>query len=308
MTEHKGMWRGGFPTLRGPWLGQSAPGVEAIELRPGVFSPENRVSGITFSPEGDEAFFSLNSPDRASAELMWTRMVREIWARPQAAPFNSEQIDNDIAMSPDGRRLVWRSWRPVPGRPELEEGVSLWASDRTADGWGKPFPIECDGERQAAVYPGIGSSGTLYFSVRTAVIDGEPEYAILKARRLGHQYEAPEPVFAGLSSAADLCVAPDESFLVATIFRLPRFRGQADLHVSFRREDGTWTPLRDLGPAVRTERTEYCPTISADGARLFFCRIDREDPSVPAQTLWIGTGFIHEMRRQAVACSKERST
>jgi len=290
------LWNGPWPSLHGPWLGQEEPSDEAAELCPTVFSAENRISGITFSPAGDEAFLSLNTPDGVSADILWTRMIDGAWLKPEPAPFNSSQIDNDIVMSPDGERLVWRSWRALPGHEEPEKIVCLWASDRIDEGWGDPFPVECNGERQAAVYPGITSEGTLYFSVRTDVVDGEPVYAILSARRQGRQYARPELVIPGLTSAADLCVAPDESFLVATIFREPRFQGQADLHVSFRRSDGTWSMLAVIGLDVRSETTEFCPTISADGQKLFFSRIDRQDRSIPASTWWIRTTFIKAMR------------
>jgi len=113
----------------------------------------------------------------------------------------------------------------LPGHDEPETQVQLWAADRSSEGWDEPIPVECGGKRRAAVYPGITTDGTIYFSVRTAVVDGEPEYAILKARRQGQQYGAPEIVIPNLTSAADLCVAPDAFFLVATIFRQPRFRG-----------------------------------------------------------------------------------
>jgi len=291
-------WTEPMRKLRGPWLGQGEPKPVATEFCADVLGSRLRVSGITFDPSGEEAFFSLNTPDGESADLMETRMVDGVWTNPEAAPFNSDQIDNDISMSPDGKRLIWRSWRPLPGNTDSEKGVSLWAADRGEDGWGEPFPVECGGERKAAVYPGISDDGTLYFSVRVAVVDGEPEYAILRARRAGSQYATPEAVIGGLTSAADLCVAPDESFLVATIFRQPRFKGQADLHVSYQQPDGSWTELFELGDAVRSEITEFCPTISADGTRLFFCRIDREDRSVPARAYWVDARTIAQRREE----------
>lgn len=285
-----------MPELRGPWLGQGEPGCEATEFCPEVLETGRRVCGIAFSPDGDEAYFSEYTPGGESANLIQTKMANGVWIKPEAAPFNSEQIDNDIAMSPDGCRLIWRSWRPLPGNTEPEKDVSLWAADRTAGGWEEPFPVECGEERQPAVYPGIAASGTLYFSVCVA----GSEYAIARARRESKQYEAPELIITGLTSAADLCVAPDESFLVATIFRLSGFKGQADLHVSFQEADGTWSPLQDLGPKVQSELTEYCPTISADGRKLFFCRIGREDKSVPARTYWIDTRFVGKLKERAL--------
>lgn len=301
-ASSESLWQGEMPEIRGPWLGGISPERAASEFCPTFLGGANRITGITFSPNGDEAFFSLNTLDGMSADLMWTRLIDGLWSTPEPAPFNSPQIDNDIVMSPDGQRLCWRSWRPLPGKAESEKGVSLWAADRTADGWGEPFPVECGGERQPAVYPGIATDGTLYFSVRVS----EDEYCIAQTRRVGEQYGEREPIITGLTSSADLCVAPDESFLVATIFSQPRFKGIGNLHVSFQTPEGTWTSLQDLGLAVKTELTEYCPTLSADGRRLFFCRIEREDRSVPARTFWIETAFIEELRQVILAGRKEQ--
>lgn len=119
MAELASLWRGGFPELRGAWLGQSDSGDEATELCSAVFSPENRVSGITFNPEGSEAFFSLNTPDGESADLMWMRMVDGLWTTPKPAVFNSEQIDNDVCMSPaaSGRDGAGEGCLALGGRP-----------------------------------------------------------------------------------------------------------------------------------------------------------------------------------------------
>jgi hypothetical protein len=292
MSKQTAIWAGVSPELRGPWLGQEGPTDEPAEFCPEVLTVGRRVCGITFSPAGNEAFFNEYTPDGKSSGLMWMRAADGVWTRPEAAPFNSAEIDNDIVWSPDGERLVWRSWRPLPGKTEPEENLSLWAVDRSGDGWGKPFPIECGGVRQSPAYSGIASNGSLYFATRFA----EGKYGIARALRDGKQYAEPEIVLSETFPAGDACVAPDETFLIGTCFRLPQYNGTGSLMVSFRTPDGGWSQLQDLGPEINTDLVEYCPTISADGKHLFFCRIDRENRTVPARTYWIDTGFIAMLR------------
>ena len=45
--------------------------------------------------------------------------------------------------------------------------------------------------------------------------------------------------------------------------------GSADLYVSDWK-DGAWTPARNLGDAINSNRDEYSPTISPDGRYFFF--------------------------------------
>ncbi|MFC2079544.1 hypothetical protein ACFLSZ_06160 [Candidatus Bipolaricaulota bacterium] len=281
-----------IPELRGPWLGQEAPGTEPVKFCPEIFSAkegDNRVAGIVFGPEGEEAFFTMNPPSGGNSGLMQIRMVDGIWTKPQPAPFNA-QIDNDICLSPDGRRVCWRSWRPLPGMTAPEERPSLWLADRTDAGWGEPFPVQCDGELQNGWYPGIAASGTLYFSAQ----ESPDEYCVYRAKRVGDQYEMREVIIRGMKSGGDLCVAPDESFLVVTCFSLPHFKGVGNLHVSFQTSTGEWTPLLALGSSINTELLEYCPTISAEGRRLFFCRLDRETRQ--ASAYWVDTRLIDELK------------
>jgi len=284
-------WPDRMPKLRCPWLGQTPPGHEPVEFCPELLATLRRVTGITFSPEGDEALLCLHTPDSTSGDLVWTRMSDGVWTQPEIAPFNSGEIDNDIVWSPDGRRVVWRSWRALPGNREPEKNLSLWAVDRTPDGWGEPFPVECGGKRQSPAYTGITSDGSLYFATKLS----EDEYGIARALRSGGQYSSPEVVLRGAIRIGDACVAPDERFLIATCFGLSQYNGKASLMVSFRKPEGDWTPLLDLGPKINTDLVEYCPTLSADGRRLFFCRIDTADKSAPAHTYWIDTRFLDEL-------------
>src|SRR5690606_35751045 len=46
--------------------------------------------------------------------------------------------------------------------------------------------------------------------------------------------------------------------------------GGADLYVSFRRDDGTWSEPLDLGPDVNTPGHEITPYLAADGVTLYF--------------------------------------
>jgi len=47
-------WPEVMPELRGPWLGQTLPGPEPVEFCPELLATPRRVTGITFSPEGDD--------------------------------------------------------------------------------------------------------------------------------------------------------------------------------------------------------------------------------------------------------------
>ena len=68
---------------------------------------------------------------------------------------------------------------------------------------------------------------------------------------------------------ADVFVAPDESYLIFAANR-PGGLGSGDLYVSFRNQDGTWTPSKSLGDGINTETDDFCPYVSVDGKYLFY--------------------------------------
>jgi len=46
--------------------------------------------------------------------------------------------------------------------------------------------------------------------------------------------------------------------------------GQSDLYISFRTEDGTWLPLKNMGRRVNSEGGENCQILSPCGKYLFY--------------------------------------
>jgi len=276
--------------LRGPWLGQPAPSAQPVEFCPEIYSTKRHTFCTAFSPAGDELFFATENPSSGAADLAWMRMQDGIWREPRPGPFNSAWTDNDICMSPDGSRVCWRSWRPLPGRTEPEERSALWASDRTKEGWGEPFPVECAGETQFGGYPGIARRGSVYFAGRRT----PDECCVYRASPSGRAYEAREPVLCGMTVGGDLCIAPDESFLIIACWHLPENNGESDLYVSFRLHEGRWSSLRNLGTPINSELNENCPMLSSDGKRFFFFRCDPRNKV--SRTFWVDASIVERLR------------
>lgn len=284
-------WMTPLSEARGPWLGENFPGTTPKELRPDLLASGRHSFCTVFSPDGGEFFFATADLEQDIAHLALMTMTEDgSWTRPEPAPFNSKWNDNDICMAPDGSRIAWRSWRPLPGKVEPEERSSLWLADRTTQGWTKPRPVLCGGEVTYGGYPGIAANGAIYFAVRRS----ENECCVYKARRDGDQYQAAEPILGGMKTAGDLCIAPDESFLVIAYWRVPTNWGEGDLYISFRRHDGSWTPLLNLGDPINTEKIENCPMVSPDGRWFFFFRYDRSTKE--ARTYWVDVSLLGELR------------
>jgi len=68
----------------------------------------------------------------------------------------------------------------------------------------------------------------------------------------------------------DAFIAPDESYIIVSTFRKEDNIGQSDLYISFRSEDGSWLPLKNMGKRINSEGGENCQILSPCGKYLFY--------------------------------------
>ena len=71
-------------------------------------------------------------------------------------------------------------------------------------------------------------------------------------------------------SEGDVLIAPDESYMIVSSSGRPDDLGNGDLYISFKKEDGSWTNLMNMGNNINSSETDYCPMLSQDGKYFFF--------------------------------------
>ena len=283
-----------WPQLTGPYLGQNPPGKAAEIFAPGIISTDASEINSVFSPEGDEFYFTAWIPETGT-KIMVTRLSDRLWSKPKAASFSTHPTDVDPAFSHDGKRLFFSSRRPRPGEAEVREaGFDLWFADRTAAGWSEAQylgPVVNSGESQ--VYSTVTQTGALYFqSVRK---DGYGKADSYRSRRVGGVYQAPEnlgPVINSENYEGDIYIARDESYLVVSVNGRQDSLGGADLYVSFRGRDDSWTPLKNLGSAVNSDQRDFCPMVSPDDKYLFFSSKRAGEGDI----FWVDASVIQQAR------------
>jgi len=139
-------------------------------------------------------------------------------------------------------------------------------------GWGKEEylgPVVNSGKSQ--VYPTVTRNGTLYFqAVRE---EGYGKADIYRSRLVDGVYQMPEnlgPIINSEHYEGDVFVAPDESYMIVSIYGREDDIGDGDLYVSFRNPDSTWSPPKSMGPGINSDKRDFCPMVTPDGKYLFF--------------------------------------
>ena len=88
------------------------------------------------------------------------------------------------------------------------------------------------------------------------------------------------------------CIAPDESFIVFT--RVGKDTRKADLYVSFKKNDGSWTKAVELGPGINTVHNNLCASLTPDGKYLFYLsQVDGWN-----RIFWVSAKIIEKLKRK----------
>ncbi len=70
--------------------------------------------------------------------------------------------------------------------------------------------------------------------------------------------------------------------------------GKLDIYLTYKQEDGSWSAPINLGPAVNTEYSETCPSMSPDGKYIFFGRYN--DLNDKSDIYWISSDIIKKLK------------
>ncbi len=252
--------------LRGEYLGQEPPGMEAEIFAPGFFSSNINEFNATFTPSGDHLYFTTNT--KKGGDIMVIERKNGIWQVRKKAEFTGRYQEVDPFVTPDGKRLYFSSNRPVDGG-EPRKDHDIWFVELT--------PTGIRGEPRHLYHPSTIDLHDYYY---TSSRGGSVYFSIMDYDENGDLYYLPS----GLAESKpvklespintehtehDPYIAPDESFLIFTSNR-PGGYGSADLYICFRLEDGKWTDPVNMGENINSSKYDYCPILSPDGKYLFF--------------------------------------
>lgn len=242
-----------FTVPEGLYFGQKPPGLKPEIFAPAIISTDGYEFAITFSPDGKELYFTRREGEKnyPTNYLMVCRYENDRWTEPEIASFSGKYFDFESHISPDGQRLYFGSLRPKPQGIQAEGDI--WFLEKTDHGWGEPKFLHAPINNGFAMYVTSANNGNIYYTGADGLYCSfcrngkysEPE----KLKDENDEY----------FSGAHPFIAPDESYLI--------FDSDPGLVISFRKEDGTLTKIKEMGIVPN-----MCPSVSPDGKYLFFAR------------------------------------
>lgn len=295
-----GLWAAAFPRAGGrvvappgAYLGQDPPGAVSVVFAPGLVSTDRNEVSCTFGAGGREFFFAVFEPGRGYALRVMSQTAAG-WTSPRPAPFSSGYSEVDLFVTVDGRRCFFISKRPLGEGLDRSRAYQIWMSHREDQGWGPPAPLGPTvntGDRQ--LFPTLSRDGTLVFGSDRPGGHGGAD--IYQASPVGEGFGHPVNLGPEINTdrdETDALISPDGRFLVFSAVGREDGLGGGDLYLSLRRADGSWGPARNLGPAVNSPSSDFCPTLSPDG-RYFLFTSDRNGSH---DIFWVDAAVVFSRR------------
>jgi len=248
----------------GPYLGQQLPG-PVMEQFAGGLLPEF-TSSLTFTPYGLECFSTRWYPQLSSI-LMTTKQQGGYWSEFDTVSFSVE-MDMLPYLTPDGNRLYFNSYRPVPPSPYYTE--HLWYSERVDTGWSEPVVMGSPIFDHFIISVSVAGNGNLYLG-----IGDTDDPAIYISKLVNGIYQEPEKLSDSinyLNQPMRAFIATDESYILFDAAETPDPFSQRNVYISYRNADETWTKAVALDATVNTSETEVISFISRDDKYIFIGR------------------------------------
>ena len=262
-------------------LGTFVEQVETARVQvfgPGVLSVGEVFRG-TFTPDAETFFFFKRTGAGETYRIYSSHRTPTGWTTPSVVDLGGPFSDLYPAIAPDGRRIVFTSYRPVPGQTVGKPNAHLWYVDRIQDGWSAPvFLGRTSTLGHYHSWVEFGFDGALYF--RRTTPDWK-QNVTMRARWTGTEYGAPEP-YADVERwkgwRPDVTVVGGSPgpggrlvFLDVATTNPQTGRAASDIWISMRRDNG-WTEPAPLRAGINSDGYDVFPFVSPDGKDLYFVR------------------------------------
>jgi hypothetical protein len=248
------------------YLGQEFPGDIPVKFAPGIVSTDEDDSCFEVSVSGDEIVFS-----REMKIYVINKDQNGMWSNPTPLPFSG----GEPSLSKDGKKIYFNSRDHFPG---AKVPLNVWVTQKLSGRWDKPSPLGEPVTNQTVHAPTVAGNGNIYASgiIRLKFIDGK--------------YQAPEQLRPPIKGYHPF-ISADESFMIFD--NRPMIEGNpADLFITFRNSNDTWTDPVRLGDKINTSALETNAFVTADGKYMFFTR--------KYDVYWVKADFIGKIKNQVL--------
>ncbi|MCF6434607.1 hypothetical protein [Pseudoalteromonas sp. MMG022] len=265
------------PTLKGPYLGQTPPGMIPKVFAPGYVSTRHRDHTPSFTPDLQELYFSRKDADTDKWWLIRFKQIDNVWHESVIGPRVGRP-----SLAPNGKVMHL-------GNKYMQRTQSGWSEVKSLgpmfdrSDWGiMRLSASADG---TYIFDDYKNNDVLRIS---EVKNGKRQTPVLLGPHIN----------AGKWTAHPF-IAQDASYIIWDSEKDDGY-GNKDLYISFRLPNGDWGRAKNLGDSINTAGMEAGAYVSPDGKYLFFNRHVLKDGETQSSTdgdiYWVDAAVIERLR------------
>ncbi|WP_412985697.1 hypothetical protein [Pontimicrobium sp. IMCC45349] len=263
------------------YFGQKPPG-----LTPEIFAPEVvSVSGryeyaVSFTPKMDEIYFSGNKEEEPQT-VYFSKLKDDKWSTPKKANFTKDTKINELEafVDPNGEKIFFTAY------DSIFSDEKIWYVNRLENSWSEAKKLDSPINDDIIFYSTIAKNGDLFY---TSISNWKMYYSPNKNGKYPEVHEV------GIEYGGHGFISPSQDFLLVDGRKENDKTKDRDIHVCFKKKDGTWTKPINLGNTVNSEFTETCPSLTPDGKYLFFSRYNEEGGI--SNIYWVSADVLNNVR------------
>jgi hypothetical protein len=232
------------------------------------------VRDFCISRNGDEAFFTIQSPGQEISQLAFIRKENNEWSEPEMLPFCDSYMYLEPFLSFNENRLFFVSDRPLTDFISDKKDFDIWYVDRNNkdDEWSEPMnigkPINSDLNE---FYPSVSKNNNLYFTKESPNGYGKDDIYFCKWE--DDKYSNPIILDENINSAGyefNAFISKNEDFIIYSKYNEKDGQGSGDLYISKKDTNRNWKKATNLGIPINTKYMEYCPFYDEKNQILYF--------------------------------------
>ncbi len=280
-----------FPDLKGPYLGQSPPGLIPELFAVGIITTDNNEGSSGFNLDGSHFIFQRSENGKQNTYEM--AEINGNWTKPVIVPFADMMLNGDFTIGPDGKTLYFQSITPIEGLASEGRISNLWKVQKTSAGWTKPKPFGSNiNTKWHESFASAANDGTLYFFSRRP--GGKGESDLYFSNLIQGEYAASEnsgDIFNTVDHEWDPFIAPDKSYLIYCSTK-PGGYGEDDFYISFSKDNGSWTKPVNMGEKINSSGWDNRPYVTPDGKYFFYTSTKRGNRDI----YWVDAKIIETFK------------
>ena len=239
-----------------------------------VISQFPNVRDIAISNNQSEVVFSAQSYMGDLSALISIKKTNNTWSTPEIVSFSGQFFDLEPYFSSDGLTLYFVSNRPLDSSLSTIKDFDIWyvKRDNLNSKWSSPInmgsPINTVMDE---FYPVITDSGNLYFTLDNQALKQKDN--IYVSEFINGKYTEPKQLSSSINSDGyefNAFVARDESYIIYTCYNREGGFGSGDLYISYKSDNGDWTPSENMGDKINSDKMDYCPFVDETSNTLYF--------------------------------------